>query len=104
MTWMTMLASEPCESTLVTRTLVSWKCSSWMRSLMAWFLSALRGCDGKLATYLLAYAHADLLLLDARDVLRALVVEELRHVSGLRSQERHNSLTKRRSALLLSVV
>lgn len=36
MTWMTMLASEPWESTLVTRTLVSLKSSSLMRSLMAY--------------------------------------------------------------------
>jgi len=36
MTWMIMLASEACESTLVMRTLHSWKSSSFIRSLMAY--------------------------------------------------------------------
>jgi len=49
-----------------------------MRSLMAWPISMdLTLCKHE-GAYLLAYAHADLLLLDARDILGALVVEKLR--------------------------
>lgn len=35
MTWMTMLTSDACESTLVMRTLQSWKSSSFILSLIA---------------------------------------------------------------------
>jgi len=65
MTWMTMLASEPWESTLVTRTLVSLNSRPLMRSLIACCSQLRFVLDWECPSYLLAYANADLLLLDA---------------------------------------
>lgn len=86
MTWMMMLASEACESTLVMRTLHSWKSSSFILSLMACaILSQHPSCSPSASSivkraYPLSHTNLHLVRLVAADVLTPLVIVEVQLV------------------------